>query len=170
MNIRLATPNDADALARVHEDSWRLAYRGLVPDSYLDSLNHEGLAERFRESLISGARETYVAEEAEELLGFMTIGACRDADVDQATTGEIWAIYLAPRHWRKGVGKRLCRDAERMLAARRYTQAVVWVFEGNADARRFYEAMGFVADGDAKMLNLGAALKTIRYRKPLTSA
>ena len=170
MNIRPAIVNDADALARVHVDSWRAAYRGLVPDSFLESLNLEQRAQRFRESLASGTGDTYVVEESDELFGFLTLGACRDADVDPATTGEIWGIYLAPRHWRKGVGRQLCQTAEQMLVSRHYRQAVLWVFEGNAAARRFYEAMGFEADGASKMLSPGAPLKAIRYWKRLKLA
>ncbi len=170
MNIRPATADDANALARVHVDSWRSAYRGLVPDAYLENLDWEHGALRFRRAIVCGADETYVAEERHEMLGFLTVGACRDADVDPATTGEIWGIYLAPRHWRRGVGGQLCLHAERVLASRHYLQAVLWVLEGHAGARRFYEAMGFEVDGASKTLNPRAPLKAIRYRKQLKPA
>jgi ribosomal protein S18 acetylase RimI-like enzyme len=170
MKIRRAIPDDANALAKVLIDSWRLAYRGLVPDAYLEGLDYGVRCGRFREALAAGAEETYVVEEADELLGFLTLGVSRDSDVDQATTGEIWGIYLAPQHWRKGVGRRLCQNAEQMLASRHFKQAILWVFEGNDSARRFYEAMGFKVDGASKTLNPGAPLKAIRYRKQLPLA
>jgi ribosomal protein S18 acetylase RimI-like enzyme len=167
MNLRRATPDDAEALAKVHIDSWRAAYRGLVPDSHLDSLDYGRRAARFRESLSANAEETYLLERNGEVLGFLTLGACRDSDVDPKTTGEIWGIYLAPKHWRKGIGSFLSRRGEQMLESRGYTHAVLWVFEGNPQARRFYEAMGFETDGATKLLNLGVPLKAIRYRKSL---
>ncbi|MFH1010502.1 MAG: GNAT family N-acetyltransferase [bacterium] len=167
MNLRGATPDDAEALAKVHIDSWRAAYRGLVPDCQLDSLDYDRRAVRFRESLSANAEETYLLEQNGEVLGFLTLGACRDSDVDLKTTGEIWGIYLAPEHWRKGIGSFLSRRAEQMLKSRGYTQAVLWVFEGNPQARQFYEAMGFETDGATKWLNPGAPLKAIRYRKSL---
>ncbi len=170
MNIRRATPDDADALARVHVDSWRSAYRGLVPDSHLERLNYEMRAKGFRESIASGAEETYLVEQAGDLIGFLTLGGCRDADVDVAMTGEIWGIYLAPQHWRRGVGRQLCHEAEKMLISRNYRQVVLWVFEGNVAARRFYEAMGFEVDGASKTLNRGTPLQAIRYRKQLKAA
>jgi len=111
-----------------------------------------------------------VAEDSHELLGFMTLGGCRDADVELATTGEIWGIYLAPRHWRKGLGRRLCQCAEEMLNSRHYRQAMLWVLEDNDSARRFYEALGFQIDGAAKTLHLGTPLKAVRYRKELNRA
>jgi hypothetical protein len=57
-----------------------------------------------------------------------------------------------------------------MLASRHFKQAILWVFEGNDSARRFYEAMGFKVDGASKTLNPGAPLKAIRYRKQLPLA
>jgi len=170
MKIRRATSGDAVALAKVHIDTWRSAYRGLVPDSHLDSLDYDRRAQCFRESLAAGAEKFYIAEDDQGVLGFFSLGACRDPDLAGEPVGEIWAIYLAPRHWRKGIGRLLCQRSEELLASWHYTQAVLWVFEGNRAARRFYEAMGYAPDGVTKMLNPGVFLKGIRYRKRLTSA
>ncbi len=73
MNIRPATPDDAPALAKVHIDSWRSAYRGLVPDSHLAKLDYGRRAERFRESLSTHSEETYLVEDNGEVLGFLTL-------------------------------------------------------------------------------------------------
>ena len=170
MEIRRATSDDAVALARVQIDSWRVAYRGLVPDSHLDSLDYELRAQRFREPPAQFAEERYLAEQNGEVLGFLTLGECRDGDVDPKTCGEIWAIYLEPGHWRKGIGTSLCRYGERILKARGYRSAMLWVFAGNDQARRFYEAMGFRPDGASKTLNPGAPLEAVRYRKELEDA
>ena len=167
MEIRRATPADADALAKVHVDSWRTAYRGLVPDSQLDSLDYDRRAEGFWESLSGQREETYVVEQDGDALGFLTIGGCRDEDVDQEATGEIWGIYLAPQHWRKGIGHLLCRYGERILKSRSYRTATLWVFAENEQARGFYEAMGYRADGTTKVLNVGVPLEAVRYRREL---
>jgi len=168
MNIRRAIPDDAVALAKVHVDSWRSAYRGLVPDSHLDSLDYDRRAERFRESLTAGVGDTYVVEDEQGVLGFFTVGACRDPELAGVPVGEIWGIYLAPAYWRQGIGTLLCQRSEEILASWNYNQAVLWVFEGNRAARSFYEAMGYAPDGASKMLNPGVPLKAMRYRKLLT--
>jgi ribosomal protein S18 acetylase RimI-like enzyme len=167
VEIRPATPEDALPLAIVHIDSWRSAYRGFVPASILDGLDYQRRAVRFRESLASHAEETYVAEEDGEILGFLTVGPCRDEDLDGEVTGEIWGVYLAPQHWRKGIGTALCHYGEQLLRSRGYRQAVLWVFADNAQARRFYEAVGFAADGASKVLHPGAPREAVRYRKGL---
>jgi ribosomal protein S18 acetylase RimI-like enzyme len=100
----------------------------------------------------------------------LTVGACRDTDVAHETTGEIWGIYLAPKHWRKGIGRTLCGYGERLLSRRGYLVATLWVLAGNGRARRFYEAMGFKADGASQMHDFDAALEAVRYRKALNSA
>ena len=166
-NLRHATPDDAEALARLHIDAWRVAYRGLVPDTVLEQLDYARRAARFRESLAANREETYVAERAGKLVGFLTLGPCRDEDLDPATTGEIWGIYLAPAFWRQGIGSMLFRWGEHLLISRGYTGAVLWVFAGNESARRFYEHLGFAPDGASKILERGKPLEVVRYHKTL---
>lgn len=165
MNIRPAKPDDAHILAELHVDSWKAAYKGLVPDEYLASLDYEKRTQRFRESLEHNKEETYVAEENGELVGFMTLGQCRDDDLDNKKFGEIWGIYLAQEHWRKGIGTCLCQFGEELLRKRGYSSFILWVFAKNPRARKFYEAMGYLADGGSKILHPGKSLEEVRYRK-----
>lgn len=168
MNIRAITIDDADALAKIHIDAWKEAYRDLVPIEHLNGLNYAHRAAGFRSAIADKREETYCAEDINGLLGFVTLGSCRDRDVDHSTTGEIWGIYLAPGHWRKGIGSKLCQYAESVLRSRHCHQIVLWVFEANASARRFYEALGFTIEGATKGLTIGGvALPTVRYIKKL---
>lgn len=160
MNLRRATLDDAPALAKAHVESWLKAYRGIVPDARLHGFTVERQTERFRQSLAEDSEETYVAELDGQILGFLTLGDCRDSDVDHSTTGEIWGIYLLPQHWRKGIGRFLAKQGESMLASRGCSFVTLWVLEANGQARRFYEAVGFETDGATKQ-------KAIRYRKKL---
>ena len=79
-------------------------------------------------------------------------------------------MYVAAPHWRKGIGMLICQHAERLLHGRGCALAVLWVLEENDRARRFYEAMGFQADGASKMVSPGTPLESIRYRKTLGRA
>jgi hypothetical protein len=51
MLIRRATLEDAAAIARVRVDTWRTAYRGIVPDEFLDNMSYEGNESRWAEML-----------------------------------------------------------------------------------------------------------------------
>ena len=51
MQIREATLDDVTASARVHVDSWRTTYAGIIPAEYLAGLSYTQREERFLESL-----------------------------------------------------------------------------------------------------------------------
>ncbi len=170
MNIRRATANDAPILAKVHVDSWQVAYRGIVPDSHLERFTYQRREEAFRQAISANLEETYLIEDNSQPIGILTIGASRDADVDVSRTGEIWGIYITPEYWRQGVGTTLVHEAERILQSRGYQDVVLWVLEANMDARRFYEKMGFRLDGVFKMVELGKPLKAVRYKKAMDTA
>jgi ribosomal protein S18 acetylase RimI-like enzyme len=78
--------------------------------------------------------------ENEVICGFVTTGPPQDSDLPDV--GELWAIYVDPQYWGKGVGRLLVtagRDQMRRDGAR---EALLWVFAGNHRARRFYELDG----------------------------
>ena len=165
MKIRPVQPNDASTLARIHVDSWRAAYGGLVPDSFLQRFTYEWREEGFRQSLAANAEETYLIDEDEKAVGLLTLGPARDSDVDASLTGEIGGIYISPDYWRKGIGRKVTQEAETILKARGYQTIVLWVLADNQQARQFYEAVGFRPDGATRDVDWGTPLKAVRYRK-----
>jgi len=46
---------------------------------------------------LDGLPSTWVAEESETIIGWISAAASRDADADPST-GEIWAVYIKPCH------------------------------------------------------------------------
>jgi len=111
MDIRRATPDEASDLVGLLVECWNSAYRGIVSDEYLDSLDSHRWEATVRTSLESGEETTCVAEQAGGMVGLVTFGPCRDADLDGAVTAEIWGLYVTPRRWRHGIGTVLCRHA-----------------------------------------------------------
>ena len=170
ISIRRATPDDAPALGGAHVEAWHKAYSGIVLDAYLQDFSIERRTECLRRSLATNSEETYVTEVAHRVVGFLTLGNCRDSYVDQKTTGEIWGIYLSPEYWRKGIGRFLSKQGEMMLASQGFSVATLWVLEANDQARRFFEAVGFETDGATREVKLGALLSAVRYRKKLKIA
>ena len=146
-------------------DSWRTAYRGLVPDTHLNSLDYNRRTEGFRKWIEAGGAEIYLLEQEGNIIGFITFGTYRGNNTEQNNSGEISGIYFDPDAWRKGCGTILYKHAEKMLKEQGHTTIFLWVFSRNQRARRFYEAMGFKTDGGTKMLNSGIPLVVIRYRK-----
>lgn len=166
--LRAARPGDAEALATVHVEGWRVAYRGLMPDSLLERLSVERRAQQWRGWLAEAAgNEFLVADSGGEVLGFVWVDAARDDDAD-AETGELLAIYLRAERWGEGIGKALHDEGIAHLRARGFARATLWVLDGNVRAQRFYERQGWAPDGAVKIEDAdGTQLRELRYARPL---
>jgi GNAT superfamily N-acetyltransferase len=154
--IRDAVADDADAIAKVQVDTWRSAYRGLVPSEVLDSLSYEQRSE-YWSSIIS--REDRVRiflvaeEEANGVVGFCVCGANRDEDSEFAY--ELYAIYVLEVHQDHGIGRALFEKCRKWTLDRGMTSMIVWVLRDNP-YRRFYEAMGGQVVSE-RMISIGEA-------------
>ncbi len=164
--LRPGRLDDAPALGRLHVATWREAYRGLLPDAFLDGLDPLDREAMHRQALRQGpeaGRETLVVEAAGGLTGFALAGPARDRDLPPGTH-EVYAVYLRQASWGTGVGRALF-DRARWPGGE--AGAVVWVLEANARARRFYAAAGFAPDGARKAEAVGGAPQVhLRYRRP----
>lgn len=176
--VRLAHPDDAEAIADAHVRGWLTTYRGLVPDSVLDGLSLERRTAFWRDTITSETAaeipttttpptpaRTWVVEEAGTVRGFASTGPVRDQPDGLSGAGEVFAIYLAPEARGRGLGRALFTHVVDDLRDRDYDPVVVWVFEANAATRRFYEAAGFQLDGARQPVDFGeTSLPEIRYR------
>jgi GNAT superfamily N-acetyltransferase len=102
---------DAEGIARVHTLSWQAAYRDLVPAEYLDTLAWEPRALRWGQQLAEpacpGGAVVVAVDAADSVHGFANVGQPRDDALRDRDVGELYALYLAPTLWRRGVGTRL---------------------------------------------------------------
>jgi GNAT superfamily N-acetyltransferase len=146
MRIRPAVPEDAMAVARVHVRSWQAAYRGLLPDTYLDALRPEERAAKYDFTHVDVQMPyTLVGEIDGEIAGFATTMPARDAEMKGY--GELCALYLDAAYWGRGLGSALHGAVCEHLLGRGFERALLWVLAGNRRAERFYEAKGWRADG-----------------------
>ncbi len=166
VTFRAAVPADADAIAQVHVASWQIAYRGIVPDDHLDGLDWRERSTVRRGQLERAADEgvrIHVAVKEGALVGFVAAGPERDADRSAPPRAEIYALYLEPAAWDQGIGRDLLSRAIADVPAD--TAVVLWVLEGNARGRAFYERQGFRADGARASITLGGKdFPELRYR------
>lgn len=156
-------------MAEVHVGAWKAAYRGLLPDAYLDALQPEDRVPGYSFGAPSpGAPATLLAlDDGGALLGFATFGASRDEDAPAA--GELFALYVDPGRWRSGAGRALMAETRARLAARGHAEAIVWVLRGNDAAERFYEADGFARDGATRWEDpWGVLSEVFRLRRKLS--
>ena len=139
--VREAVVEDAEGIARVHTDSWQTSYRGILPDTVLDRIDVGQRADSRRKILRDRSVFQLVAYDVThgDIVGFCDAGASR-RHVPYA--GEVYAIYLAHRAKRHGIGQEMFERVQAWLVASDMRSMIIWVLENNHHARRFYEAMG----------------------------
>ncbi|MGO9874954.1 MAG: GNAT family N-acetyltransferase [Acidimicrobiia bacterium] len=173
--VRSPEITDADQIARTKNDSWRVGYRGLLPDSMLDGLDDARSTMQWVQWLRDGyenaglrAEIRVTTDAAQQVVGVSAFGADRDVPND-GDRGELWVLYVAPSHWGRHYGHALLHDAEDALAATGRRELALWVLERNARARRFYERAGWRDDGGMKPFG-DSGLYEMRYRKDVRAA
>lgn len=165
--VREANSEDASDIARVHVASWRATYPGIVPGQVLERLSIERREAYWRETAANpGDLRVWVAETAARIVGFASDGPCRDEDLP-AGSGEVYAIYLEPDAWGRGIGRALFDRAVADLRARRFEPLVLWVLTDNVRGRSFYERQGWRPEGGARELDFdGTRVEERRYVAP----
>ena len=164
MRIEPATPEDCRAIAEVHVLSWQHAYQHLLPAEFLASLSVEQRAAMWQESLATGRPQLLVARDHGQIAGFVAFGPSRDEGAPPHCA-EVWAIYVAPSSWSRGVGRMLWLAAKDRMLAQGYKMVSLWVIAGNERAIQFYLAAGFKPEAQSiKQFTLGGVqLHEVRY-------
>ena len=169
MPIRRALPDDAAAIAAISVRGWQAAYRGLFPDAYLDGLSVAERRSAWHHYLVTELEgyRMWVLEADDGLAGFTRTGPGADAD-SGPHTGQVFGLYVDPDRFGCGHGRELFRHALDDLRARGFREAIVWLFEGNERAARFYAAAGAVPDGARRLhVSEGHEAPELRYRLAL---
>jgi GNAT superfamily N-acetyltransferase len=161
---------DCDRVAEIRIRGWQSAYRGLIPQSYLDGLSVAEDAERRRGHLAraDGGVVNLVAEDTGgKIVGWACHGPYRDGEV-VTDDAELYAVYVHPEHLGQGAGQALLAEAVTRCAAAGHGRLLLWVLKGNVRARRFYERAGFEADGAEEPFEVdGVTVPEVRYARAL---
>ena len=155
------------AVAWVHVRSWQVAYRTLLPDDYLDQLRPEDRAQRYDFANTDSLKpHTIVAAEGGLIRGFATTAPSRDPNL--ADHGELYALYVDPEHWGRGIGVALISAARARLFELGFQNALLWVLAGNVRAERFYRTDQWSPDGQRRTDTVwGVTVDEIRYQRRL---
>jgi GNAT superfamily N-acetyltransferase len=160
---------DARAIAEVHVRGWKWAYRGQMPDPFLDSLSVERRTDSWRKTLVAPETQmrVWVAGGGDRVIGFAATGPPQDEGHPPSTV-ELQAIYLEGEVAGTGVGRALLTRAVDDLRERGFQSAYLWVLDTNERARRFYELAGWSIDGGTKTDQRdNFVLHEVRYRLEL---
>lgn len=159
MEIRfLAETDDLYAVSRIYEESWKVAYRGIMPDAYLQAL----VPGRWVPLLQQERRSTLLVLDGGKMVGTASYGPSRWKKWPDY--GEIFSIYLLPTYTGQGYGTALLQTVLAQLTRASYQDILLWVLESNEAARRFYETFGFRTNGKyIQEVFGGKVLKEVQY-------
>ena len=172
--VERARVEDAAAIASVHAESLRVSHQAflspraaestLAPALELRTQGWRGWIERRRAS-------AFVARDTGAVVGFCAVHPMPEEGSGADSTAELAALFLLPSHWRSGLGRRLCQAAFVEARERGFSSAAVWVLDPNERARRFYEALGFRADGASRVYyeGMGEIVHESRLRVALAA-
>ena len=140
LSIREATAVDFERIADLHAASWRVAYRGVFSDAYLDGPIEAERRSIWRKRFAEiNDLVVMIAERAGRPVGFIAWIAA----ADRGWGGLIDNFHVLPEEKGKGVGRRLFAAVVRRSLARDPAEGLyLYVLEQNAGARLAYERLG----------------------------
>ncbi len=139
-------------MARVRVDAWRVGYRGLMSDEYLDEPDFANATEKDLRSWFNQLPEyvsVWVALAGSGIVGYCVDGPSPDQDAD-SSRGAIYDLFVESSSWRRGIGSALMSRATEDLIDAGFSEATLWVFDANTRARSFYESLGWATDGSER--------------------
>lgn len=154
VQVRAATPADAEGITDVQVASWRAGYAHVFPESllYADDFDSSRRAFWTGWRFAPGHRLAVAVEISdddgtERVLAFSNYGPERERARGVTGRGELYAFYAHPDAWGTGAAPALMQFTEERLQAEGFQSAVLWVLDDNPRARRFYEKFGWSATG-----------------------
>lgn len=155
--IRAATPDDADAVARVHVQSWRETYRELLPGDFLERMTDRAAQERRRamwSTLAAQPEPVRVAVDGGQVVAFASGGAPQDHPGYDA---ELHTLYCLRAAQGRGTGRALLREVAGELRAGGARSLALWVLDTNP-TRGWYAGQGAREAGEKQ----DGALREVR--------
>ncbi|PFE02948.1 GNAT family N-acetyltransferase [Bacillus cereus] len=139
IKIRKATEKDIKGIVKVHVDSWKTTYKGILPDKIIDNITYESREKQWKSIFKQavGNQYRYVAETLDKkIIGFIDGGPERTGKYD--CDGELYAIYLLEEYQGYKVGKRLFQTLMSEFIKNDIDSVLVWVISNNPSIC-FYE-------------------------------
>ena len=159
MEIRYINSSDSLLeISNIYENSWKYAYRNIIPQEYLDSIRTGRWANR----ITRNGMKNLILIENERIIG--TAGFCKSRWDNYCDYGEIVSIYFLPDCIGKGYGQHLLKKCVEELNALGFNKIILWVLEENVRARKFYEKNGFICSEEYLDDNIGGKnLREVMY-------
>ena len=160
--------NDIETVAKIFVNSWKIAYKGIIDEKYLQSLNIAERVEEIKENYLDKNHDkNYIVakvKETKEIVGVARYGERLDElDKFKKYDGEIHALYVKPGLLRKKIGSKLLKYAIKKLNEQGKRKMLLWCLKDNEPSRKFYERMGGILLGEKAYIIGGKEYPVVGY-------
>lgn len=139
--IRNIKKQDIPKVVDIQINGWKTAYRGIIEDKYLDTMNkEEKIEKRQRDYILNGF---IVAELNNDVVGF-----CRYIDNNSFSTEvkeadcELLALYVKSNLKYNGIGTKLFQYVKNEFIKKGKNKMILWCLKNNEPSKKFYTKMG----------------------------
>ncbi|NLY46626.1 MAG: GNAT family N-acetyltransferase [Tissierella sp.] len=153
IRTRIANVEDATSISTIHAKSWKEAYKGLLPNKYLNEIKDTRWVDMITKGLIDNTMKAWIAIIEDEIIACTCIGDSRYKGYENQL--ELISIYVLPEYWNVGAGSLLIDEVLKYAEDNDYVEVGLWVLDGNNQAIRFYEKNGFLSNGDTISCTIG---------------
>jgi len=163
VKIRKATLDDVEIISRIHALSWKTAYKGIVPQVYLDEFKEDFWVSAFTNWLKDNHLTVQLMIVDDQKIGCVSYGKSRDQSLPD--WAEVVSLYLLPEYFGKGYGRKLLEVALSDIKEAGFKNVYLWVLNENQRARRFYEKNNWQCKAEDEYICeiSGKKLTDIRY-------
>lgn len=139
--IRSIKEKDIPRVVDIQIDGWKTAYKGIIDDSILNSMNRDKKIEKRNKDYKDNG--FIVAESDKEVVGF-----CRYIDSNKFTQDildidcELLALYVKPELKYNGIGTKLFQFVIDEFKSKNKTKMILWCLKDNDPSKEFYKKMG----------------------------
>ncbi len=139
--IRNVKEKDIPSIAEIQVNGWKTAYKGIIDDVVLNTMNKNDKIERFKSNYQKNG--FIVAELKNEVVGF-----CRYIESNEFTPDmqnidcEITALYVKPELKYNGIGTKLFQFVTNEFKIKSKTKMILWCLKDNEPSKKFYTKMG----------------------------
>ena len=161
--IRKATIGDEKVLAYIQTESWKAAFAGILPPADLESSTNTEEATEMYQHILQSRMCNIAVSFVEDNPHCIAAWGKNRSDLGDFV-GELICIHSLQDGWSKGYGSEMMQYVLDDLRQTQYKSVILWVFEANTRARRFYEKHGFKLTEQTKLFN---DITEVMYEKKL---
>ena len=163
ISIRRAIPGDEQVLAYIQTESWKAAFAGILSPEELERCTNREKAEQMYHNVLRREGCNMAIEFVDGKPHCIAAWGRNRCDLGD-TVGELICIHSLQNNWAKGYGSAMMEYVLAQLQQANYKSVILWVFEANTRARKFYEKHGFELTEQKKLAN---CIEELMYKKDL---